>query len=156
MFSFSRNKAVVDLYPYIRRICDLTTPNLITTAEERSEDRFNRTIPTLVCPWSGKQPLVDQCAVSLTSDLADRGIRLVHSQPITSQQVVVGYWIESDEMPEPWYFLGNVRRVQAMGGGFWAIGIELNEFANKKHRAALECLQDAAENLLPPVEVAAG
>ena len=30
MFTFAKHKKTVDLYPYIRRICDLTTPNLAT------------------------------------------------------------------------------------------------------------------------------
>lgn len=154
MFSFTNHKKTVSLYPYIRRICDLTTPNVATTFAGRSEDRFNRTIPTLLCPWEHERPLVDESCICITSDLANRGIRLVLNQPFRAESVVLGYWMDSDEMREPWFFLGEIRRNQPIGGGFWAVGIELTEFANTDHKETLANLRGAAANLLPPVGVA--
>ncbi len=154
MFSFANHKKIVDLYPYIRQICDLTTPNLATMFAGRSEDRFNRTIPTLLCPWEDDRPVVDECAICLTSDLADRGVRLVLTQPFRAETVAVGYWIDAEHMCEPWFFLGEVRRNQPIGGGFWAVGIELTEFANTVHREAFADLRASAAKLLAPVAVA--
>ena len=154
MFSFAYHKKTVDLYPYIRQICDLTTPNLATMVAGRSEDRFNRTIPTLLCPWENDRPVVDECAICLTSDLADRGIRLVLAQPFRAERVAVGYWIGSNQMREPWFFLGDVRRNQPIGGGFWAVGIELTEYANTDHQEAFADLRETAAKLLSPVAVA--
>jgi hypothetical protein len=150
MYSFAKNKKTVSLFPYIRHICDATTPNLATTVGGRSENRFNRTIPTLICPWENDRLLMDECSVCLTSDLADRGVCLVLNQPFRAKHVVLGYWIGSDEMHEPWFFFGEVLRNQAIGGGFWSVGIELKEFANDDHQKALRPLKDAASRLLPP------
>ena len=151
MFTFARNKKTTDLYPYIRRICDLTTPNFSTKWEGRSEDRFNRTIPTLLCPWHDDRPVLDEVSVCLTSDLADRGVRVVLSQPFHAERVVLGYWIGSDDMCEAWFFLGDVRRNQPIGGGYWAVGIELAEYANTDHKEKLVELKNAAAKLLPPI-----
>lgn len=153
MFSFANHKKTVDLCPYVRQICDLTTPNLASMFAGRSEDRCNRAIPTLLCPWENDRPSTDECAICLTSDLADRGVRLVLAQPFRAERVAVGYWIGSDQMREPWYFLGDVRRNQPIGGGFWAVGIELTEFANADHAEAFGGLREAAAKLLPPVAV---
>jgi hypothetical protein len=151
MFSFANHKKTVDVYPHIRLICDLTTPNLASMPAGRSEDRFNRTIPTLLCPWENDLPLVDECAICLTSDVADRGVRIVLTQPFRAETVAVGYWIGSDQMREPSFFLGEVRRNQPIGGGFWTVGVELTEFANTDHRDALADLRESASKLLSPV-----
>lgn len=148
MFSFGANKKTVDLYPYIRRICDLTTPNLSTG--ERAENRLNRAIPTLICPWEKNQVLLEECSICLTSDLADGGVGLMMTEPFHAPQAVVGYWIANSEMSEPWYFVGDLRHVQPVGGGFWSVGIALSEYANKRHQRALAPLQHAALQLLPP------
>ncbi len=150
MFSFAKNKKTVDIYPYVRRICDLTTPNLATVTAGRSEDRFNRTIPTLICPWENGYPANHESSVCLTSDLADRGVCLVLNQPFRAEHVVLGYWIAGGEIRDPWFFLGQVRRNRAIGGGFWSVGVELTEFANSNHQRALAPLHEAAASLLPP------
>ena len=152
MFSFTKRKKTVDLNPYIRRLCDLTTPNLATEIEGRSENRYNRCIPTLVSPWQNDRPLVDECAIGLTSDMADRGVSLVLNQPFRADTVVVGYWIACDAMCEPWFFIGDIRRNQAIGGGFWAVGIELAEFANSDHVESLAELKPLAAKLRSPVD----
>jgi len=150
MYSFAKNKKTVDLFPYIRRICDLTTPNLATVTGGRSEDRFNRTIPTLIYPWENGRPSEDECSVCLTSDLADRGVRLVLAQPFHAERAVLGYWIGCEQMREPWFFLGEVRRNQPIGGGFWSVGIKLTEFANEDYQQLLAPLTETASKLLPP------
>lgn len=153
MFSFASRKKVTDLHPYVRRLCDLTAPNLATLlgeGGERTENRYNRTIPTLLAPWLHERATREKCMVGLTSDVADRGIGLVLSQPIRADSVVVGYWISREVMPRPWFFLGNLRRNQPIGGGFWKVGIELTEFANADHAENLAVLEPVAAKLLPP------
>ncbi|KAA5543254.1 hypothetical protein FYK55_13340 [Roseiconus nitratireducens] len=152
MFSFAKNKKTVELYPYVRRICDLTTPNLATTVTGRSEDRFNRALPTLLCPWDDGAPIKEEMTICLTSDLSDRGVRVILNQPLRHEQVVLGYWLQSVEMVEPWYFLGDVRHIQRLGGGYWAIGTQLIEFANKRYGRKLSELNHTAAQLLPPKE----
>ncbi len=65
----------------------------------------------------------------------------------------MGYWIGSVEMPQPWFFLGDVRRIRPIGGGFWSVGVEFTEYANEEHHQALAPLVKLAANLLPPDEV---
>lgn len=151
MYSFLKNKPTVDLRPHIRRICDLTTPNLPTTFEGRCDRRSNRTIPTLICPWENDLPVVDELSSCLTSDLSDRGVGLVLSQPYRSTSILLGYWTSPDDMREPWYFVGKIRRNQAIGGGFWAVGVELVAFANHEHPSSLIELKKVSRKLRPPL-----
>ena len=153
MFSFTKRKKTVDVQPYIRRLCDLTTPNLTAKIEGRSENRYNRSIPTLLGPWQDDCPSGDECIICLTSDMSDRGVSLILSQPFRADAVVVGYWVASDEISEPWFFLGNIRRNQAIGGGFWKLGIELAEFANLDSIDALAVLKPLAERLRAPADL---
>lgn len=150
MFSFARDKKTIELFPRVRRICDLTTPNLATAYESRSEDRFNRTIPTLIAPWAKRKPVVSAAKICLTSDLADRGVRLILNHPIDANEVVLGYWLANGEMPYPWFFLGAVKRLQPIGGHYWALGVEFTKYANCDHSEALEPLKGPAADLLPP------
>ena len=151
MFSFAKRKIAVDLCPYIRRICDLTTPNLPTAGSvTRSENRLNRSIPTLICPWVKSQPIVEESFTCLTSDLSDHGACLILSQPIQLEQIVLGFWVESADMREPWFFLAEARRCQPTGGGFWNLGVELLEFANDPYSEELSPLQGLAADLRPP------
>ena len=97
-----------------------------------------------------EKPFVDEWSTCLTSDLSDRGARLVLSQPLHAEQVLLGYWIDDADMTEPWFFLADVRRCRAAGGGFWNLGVELMEFANDSLREEIAPLRKFAERLLPP------
>ncbi len=153
MFSFSKQKKVVDLCPYISKLCNFTTPNLPTVDGTRSENRYNRTIPTLIGPWENGRPVMEECGIALTSDLSDRGIGIVLSQPFHGENVIVGYWACLELTPEPWYFLGRVRRHAAIGGGFWTLGVELTEFANRTHSEEVAKLKPKAQRLLPHADL---
>lgn len=151
MFSFTKRKKSVDLTPFVRRICDLTTPNMTTSPElVRVENRYNRAIPTLLVPCVGGRPLVDDHVVGITKDFADHGVGLVLNESFESNELLLGFWLDSDEMSEPWYFHGSARRCSAVGGGFWALGVELEEFANPTLGSSLELLHPLASRLLPP------
>ena len=153
MFSFSAHKKVVDVFPYLRRICDLTTPNLPGRgAEDRSENRYNRTIPTLLCPWENEAPVAAESVIVLTKDLTDRGVGLVLNQPVRAGDVVVGFWLPGVDMTGPWYLLGKTLRSIPFGGGFWTVGVELTEYANQDYSEQLEVLKTVASKLLPQAD----
>ena len=157
MFSFTKNKNTVELSPYVRRICDLTTPNITSSPElVRDENRYNRAIPTLVVPWVANRPIVDDFVICITKDTADHGIGLVLTEPFHADDVVLGFWVDAAQMSDPWFFLGKTRRCSPMGGGFWTLGVELSEFANSRFMKEVEPLRPTASKLLPPCNSMAG
>jgi hypothetical protein len=154
MYSFTKRKKIVDVSPHVQRICNITTPNFAPIPMGRSDNRYNRAIPTLLGPWQDDHPLVEECIVGLTTNLSDRGVGLVLYQPFLADEVVVGYWVSSELMHNPLFFLGNVRRNQPIGGGFWLVGIEFTEYANAEHAETLAALFPLAATLLSPAEKA--
>jgi hypothetical protein len=142
------------LQKYLRRVADRTMPNMsVTGSGRRREDRYNRAIPTLVAPWEEDQVDRSRCAIVLTRDIADRGVGLITQHPLPRGDVILGYWISFDDAHEPWFFRGTIQREDAIGGGFWAIGVEMAEFMNENWRSALEPLVFLAHKLVPPMRV---
>lgn len=155
MFAFARRKKSLDVSPYIRRICDLTTPNLIAPDDSARLDlRCNRTIPTLVVPWVETRPVTEQGLIALTRDLGDRSAGLVLSHPLRAETLVLGFWVTADDSEGPWFFFGTPRRTAPIGGGYWTLGVELTEFANPEYGEFLEPLLPLARKLLPPLAAA--
>ena len=152
MFSFTKRKRLVELYPKVRRLGDLTAPIPDESFQGRTECRYDRTIPCLLCPWERDHPIVDKSAFAITNDLADRGVGVIVNWPFRAEEAVIGYWVSEETMSEPWYLLGAVVRNQPIGGGFWKLGIELSEFANDRYRKQLSPLWSLAADLLAPVE----
>jgi hypothetical protein len=151
MFFFSARKKNVDFQRYIRRLIDLTSPNRGGSGcMERYENRHNRIIPALLCPWEQNTPIVSKAVVVLTKDFADRGIGLVVSGAFDAEKVVVGFCHPAATANEPLFFLGARRTSDPIGGGYWLFGVELIEFMNETWRAELEPLVSMAEKLLPP------
>lgn len=151
MFDFFKRKKYSELLPLLRRILDRTTPNYPVPCEPaRRHDRYNRAIPTLVCPWEDGAPGEEQHAFGLTRDISRQGIGLVVPQPIDGSDVVLGFRVDRDDPNQPWYFLGKVRRSSPIGGGYWTVGVELYQFANVEYHDELDVLRPLTAALLPP------
>ena len=155
MFSFTTKKQQNDVKTMLARICDHTTPNMAAPSEhDRTENRFNRSIPTLLCPWENGEPCPDDNVFVLTKDVSDIGIGIIAHQPIRVANVVVGLWPNDEIAAEPWFFTGEVKRNAPMGGGFWIMGIELTDCLNLDFSDALQSLRRLAKRLRVPATVA--
>ena len=152
MFSFNDRKKLLKVKGYLARICDCTSPNLAAPGgdEERAENRHNRCIPTLICPWENDKPCVRESTMVLTKDLTEIGIGIVAHQPIRAEQVLVGLWSDERVAKQPWFFIGDVRRNTPLGGGFWVLGVALTEFANDNYRDVLHDVMPLARRLRTP------
>ena len=133
---------------YLRRICDLTSPNLPRLDDSRGDDRHNRTIPVLLTPWENGMPVASEAATALTRDISDRGLSVTLSQAFHAEKVVVGFWLARDQGGGPWFFLGNTRQIVPIGGGFWGLGIEVIQRLNTRSEVAE--LLPLIRDLLPP------
>jgi hypothetical protein len=129
----------------------MTAPNVATAEQDRVENRYNRTFPALLAPWSDDGPEAETAVVVLTRDISDRGVGLVLRSPLDEQRVVVAFWLSREQMEEPWFFLGEAQHAQPLGGGYWTIGVQLREYASDDYRDLLRPLRPLAVKLLPPV-----
>jgi hypothetical protein len=154
MFSFTARKKRVDFQGYIRRLIDLTSPNRANSEElQRCENRYNRVIPALLCPWEQGAPVVSKAVVAITRDIADQGVGLILNDAFVGQEVVVGFCDWEATSGSPWFFLGTKRTSLPIGGGYWLLGIEFSELINEIWPRQLEPLVGLAEKLRPPCAV---
>ncbi len=151
MFSFTARKKAVTAERHIRRMIDLTIPNDAGVAiTDRYENRFNRSIPVLLCPWERNEPVVSEAVTVVTKDIGDRGVGLILTQPYDATEVVLGFCLPEAAASEPSFFLGTKRSNVAIGGGFWLLGVQVTEFMNETWHTELAPLFPMARKLLPP------
>ncbi len=144
-----------DLGHYLKRVRDLTIPNWGNYDDwNRQENRFNRALPMVLCPWENGKIDEPNTIYVLTKDVSNLGISLVFFQPVHVEQVVIGLYPDADDPSQPWFFVGNTRHLTEVGGGFWTMGVQLTEFLNTKYPSELEVLKPYAERLLPRSDVA--
>ena len=124
MFFNSQKSGQIEAQALLRRIGDLTSPNLPRLDDVRGDTRQNRTLPVLLAPWGRDGAEVRAAMTALTRDISDRGMSVTLPMPVRVQEVAVGLWLKRRDC-EPWFFLGSVRHNVAIGGGFWALGIEI-------------------------------
>lgn len=153
MFSFfSARKRHVDIAPYLRRICDCTTPNSGRTEQlDRVEDRYNRTLPALVWAWQDDHVVAQQCVTAITKDVTDHGMGLILNAPLACQDLVICLLSDTTGEVQPWFFLGHVVRSEDIGAGYWLLGIEITQMLNKERPESVEFLYPQVERLLPSV-----
>ena len=122
---FHNQNDQVQLRATLRRICDLTSPNLPRIDESRGEGRQNRCIPVLLTPWEDETPIVDETTTALTKDISDGGLSLTLPGPFRVQEIAIGFWVPDDDYQSHAFFLlGHTRESVPIGGGFWGLGIE--------------------------------
>lgn len=150
MFSLGRRRKTVELSSYIRRIVDVTTPNLLMQADVyRQGNRYNRTFPVLVAGWSDKCEVTLPITFGLTKDFSDNGVSIIVTETLEAKNLVLGMWSSEKQSEQPWFFVGSCLRRQSIGGGFCLCGIELVEFIGDVHAKTIRKLLPLAQTLLP-------
>lgn len=152
MYSFAGNMKYVELQAYMRRVADLTCPNLAPlSGEYRLEGRCNRSLPVLIIPQAKAELHPDEASFAVTKDLCDHGLSLLACQPHSLTEVIVGMWLwgphSGQEQEEPFFLLGHIRQSSDIGGGYWQIGVELTEVV--KASGIASALTPIARKLLP-------
>lgn len=152
VFTFNRDKKRIELQCHMRRVADLTSPNLAPlTGDCRSEGRYNRSMPVLIVPHVDADLHVEEASFAVSKDICDHGLSLLSCQPYPLSEVIVGLCLWGPhlqrEQAEAFFALGHVRQCSEIGGGYWQIGIELTEVV--KSRSVASALTPIARKLLP-------
>jgi hypothetical protein len=93
------------------------------TPGPRCEDRVNLTIPVLIAPWQHKRPSVELAFSATTRELSSSGLSVVVPEPVTCENVVIGWCFEQAMR----FAQGKFRHQDPIGAGFWNAGLELIE-----------------------------
>jgi hypothetical protein len=135
----------------LRRICDLTSPNLPRLDDCRGEGRQNRSIPVLVTPWQDGVPVVEETTTALTKDISDSGVSLTLPGPFRVHEIAIGFWVPDDNYnAHAWFLLGVTRESVPIGGGFWGLGVDT---VRPLGLSEVEELVPMVEKRLPPSRI---
>ena len=145
MDAFQLRRKQTEVWKLVRRIIDVSAPNMPPTAgENRSQTRYNRAIPMLLVPWENGELLVGESVYTLSKDYSDNGVCLLPHRPFMALNVVCGFWIDG-----PVFLMGEVRSRAPIGGGFWQLGVQLTQVIPP---GDVEALIPLAEDLAPPAD----
>jgi hypothetical protein len=151
MYTFQERVAAQSVQARLRRIGDLTVPNIPPCGDStRGIHRHNRSIPTLLCPSQHGVADISRCTIAITKDVGDEGIGLLLTHPVSGPEVLVGYLLPDAEMQRPWFFRGTIQHNTPIGGGFWVVGVALLEFFSSQRHSSLIELEPLTQKLLPP------
>jgi hypothetical protein len=108
------------------RLLNSSSPELATGGlESRDEARAAHIRPmTLATEFDG-EPAAGEALFGLTGDLCTHGLSVYVAHPVKTGKVFIGLWLEG----KAHIFLGCVKNVVPIGGGFHRVGVELNEIA---------------------------
>jgi hypothetical protein len=152
MFAFRSERKRIALQALVRRVSDLTMPNLAPPGDNpRLEIRRNRCFPALVVPYPGKRLLVADAAVALTRDIVDQGMSLVVPRAVEVEDVIVAFWLYGPHVepgkPEQYLLHAQRRHCEELGGDFWLLGLKLIELVSAPK--IMRALQALTLHLLP-------
>ena len=150
MFSFLKRKDGIDIAAIVRRLVDVTTPNLPQSDEHRSERRFNRTLPIVITPLIGDSPKLDEACLAITHDLSDSGLGATTFEEITGDQYLVALWPPHEIYDEPLTFSCSKRCSRQVAIGLWATGFSIDRVMSIYHRSVIAKNTAVAARLLRP------
>ena len=148
VFSFLSCKKQHDAATYLRRLLDLTVPNPPVASEYRSGRRHNRSLPILLGPFDPDGQNQDDFQFAMTKDIVDFGLGIITTNELAMEEVTFAVWIPADDTTAPYYFRGTVQSCAPMGGPFWQVGIEIQDFLNAEYPQIVENLAPLAAQLV--------
>lgn len=105
-------------------------------AGRRLETRVNLTLVVLVVPVKRKKLDLEDRFTAITKEFTTRGVALVLNECRAPDRVVLGF-----RWGEPmWWLLGESKHLSPMGGGFWQLGIHLQQMVYPDEYPGLESL----------------
>ncbi len=154
MFAFGNKDRQKHVHDLLNRISNISTPNLIPYSGEcRQNQRVNRSIPVLLAAWEDGRPAAGITMNAVTKDIGEQGISFITNTQFRLEEVVVGMYVATDarepERGNCEFLRGRVKQNFAIGGGFWQIGIEVEEILSESHTPELEQLRTSVELLAP-------
>ncbi len=116
----------IELQNYLQRLADTTEPQPANIVELRIEERFSRTLPTLVTPWGENGPVIDQAMFVVTKNLSTTGVSLISQTGIETETLLMVLLNQSEVR----FLKGLVRYRRPIEGGFIQVGVELERIVD--------------------------
>ncbi len=143
MFFFKNRRKRNEVNAFMRRLVDCTTPAYRHQEELRREQRASRSLPVLLVPFVDGQPDMQLTAFGVTKDLSSQGVAVLTQRPMATDTVAIGFWHE--DYCE--FIQAETRYRRPVVGGYWQIGLLLQEVLHRGDYRALAHLGDLADRL---------
>lgn len=155
MFSFSKSKKIIEVAPKLRKLIDLTCPNLPASSDDRSSRRYNRSLPVMLADWEpGTDPTFDNVGLGFTTDISDRGFCVLTQFVPKQHENVLALCTTQDDVKEFWFFHVSFMTHRREPQDFLRIGYSVLEFLNEDYSSITNRLIPKLEELMDIPEVA--
>lgn len=134
LFTRDRKRAVQS---FILNVVNNNCPELAALTEgPRLENRVNLTLVVLIVPLEDGRPLVKEAFTAVTKEFSTIGLALVLDGPRALDEVIVGFrW-----QREMTFIRATARHLNPMGGGFFQLGLQMDEMVHPGDVPELESL----------------
>jgi hypothetical protein len=150
MFKVFKKPEVADFTPIMRRLVDVTTPNVSMVEEMRMERRYNRTLPVMVAPSVKGRPDGNALSHAVSHDFSDRGLAIISSTPLSGEEFFVSVWPMSKAFDEPLHLKCALCSCHPISTVFWSCGFSVLEIMNLHQRTVVASLDAIARKTLRP------
>jgi len=155
MFSFSKRKKIVEAAPKLRKLIDLTCPNLPASNEDRSSRRYNRSIPVMLTDWEpGADPTFENYGLGFTTDISDKGFCILTQFVPKQHENILALYTTQDDIKEFWFFHVSFMSYRREPQNYLRIGYSVLEFLNEDFKSITNRLIPKLEELMVVEELA--
>ena len=134
LFTRDKKRAVQS---FILNVVNNNCPELAGLMEgPRLENRVNLTVAVLVVPVEDGRQLVDKAFTAVTKEFSTAGLALVLDGPKALDEVILGFRWER----EMTFIRATARHLNPIGGGFFQLGLQMNEVVHPSDSPDLESL----------------
>lgn len=123
---FTRNKER-EVQGFLLRVANTNCPELKSRREgPRLERRVNLTLVVLVVPIEKGRAQVPKAFTAVTKEFSTSGVAVVLDGPRALDELILGFRAEGELV----FIRGKVKHINPMGGGFFQMGVKLQEIVD--------------------------
>jgi len=124
VFLLQNRKKILSVQNFVLKIINNNCPELKALIEgPRLDKRVNLSLVVLVVPLEDRKLQVDNAFYAVTRELSANGVGIILSQQRALDEVVLGFRLQS----EMTFVLATAKHLNAMGNGFYHLGLEMME-----------------------------
>lgn len=121
---FQARKNLLGVQNFVLKVVNNNCPELKGIFEgPRRDKRVNLTIPILVVPMENGQLQVGKAFNAVTQELSVNGVGIVLDGAMALDEVLLGFRMKT----EITFVEAVAKHISPMGGGFFHLGLEMNE-----------------------------
>jgi len=133
---FTRHKEK-EVQGFLLRVANNNCPELKARLDgPRLDRRVNLTLVVLVVPIERNRAVVSKAFTAVTKEFSSAGVAIVLAGPQPLDDLLVAFRAEGELV----FIRGKVKHINPMGGGFFQMGVKLQEMVDPNDHPELKVL----------------